>query len=60
MVAEGTATVHRAGVPSSVVEAFRSMFAWDITVDDPEMGPVVILEISVDRWLMGDPSSDSV
>jgi F420H(2)-dependent biliverdin reductase len=58
VVAEGTVTVHAGGVPSPVAEAFGSKFAWDVTVDDPEMGPVVILEISVDRWLMGDPSSE--
>ncbi len=56
--AEGRAVVHHERRPTAVVEAFMSKFGWDITrPDDADVGTIVLLEVSVDRWLSGDPDA---
>ena len=57
MVAEGTARVHDQPYPDAVAEAFATKFDWDIT--DPTSGGAydVLIEITVDRWLLGGPTA---
>ncbi|MET7375708.1 pyridoxamine 5'-phosphate oxidase family protein [Micromonospora arida] len=52
VVAEGTARVHRAGFPSTVVEAFASKYdGWDVGRQVDPDSERVLLEIPVRRWL---------
>jgi hypothetical protein len=51
VVAEATATLHRAPFPDAVVRAFSAKFDWDIAADDE--GYDTLWELSVDRWVMG-------
>ncbi|MEU8115032.1 pyridoxamine 5'-phosphate oxidase family protein [Micromonospora sp. NPDC048947] len=53
VVAEGAARVHRAGFPSTVVEAFASKYdGWDVgRLVNPD-SERVLLEIPVRRWLL--------
>ena len=55
LVAEGRAVIHTAPFPPAVAEAFRARFDWDVD-GDPD-GYDTMLEITVERWLMGDPTS---
>lgn len=55
VVAEGTAAVRRRPYPASVTDAFIDKYDWDISrPDDPDGSFDALLEITVDRWLMGD------
>jgi PPOX class probable F420-dependent enzyme len=51
VVGEGRATLLRSDFPRPVVDAFVAKFDWDITEDDPGVGDVVLIRISVTRWL---------
>ena len=58
MVAEGTVIIHEAihetGQPVTVVEAFRTKYDWDITVEvDDDLGRLALLEFRPHRWLFG-------
>jgi hypothetical protein len=54
VVAEGRAVLHDGPpFPSDVVDAFVAKFDWDLDHDDD--GYTVLVEIVVDRWLMGGP-----
>ena len=56
VVVEGTAQVHAPDYPARVVEAFMAKFGWDITrTDDPDGDFGALIELVVDRWLMGAP-----
>jgi F420H(2)-dependent biliverdin reductase len=56
LVAEGTASLAPRPFPDAVVEAFRSKYDWDVTVDeDEDMGPLALVRIDVCRWLLGTP-----
>lgn len=58
VVAEGTVVVHPRGRPDDVVEAFAQKYGWDITLpDDPDVGPVVLWEITPRKWLFGAPAA---
>lgn len=52
LVADGTAQLHARPFPHDVAAAFQAALDWDITTDEPYD---CLIEISVDRWLMGDP-----
>ena len=54
VVAEGRARiVDRDAWPQQVIDAFRAKFDWDIATD-PD-GYTTLIEVTVDRWLMGRP-----
>jgi F420H(2)-dependent biliverdin reductase len=54
VVAEGTVLIHEAARPSTVVEAFRTKYDWDITIEtDNDIGQVTLLEFRPHRWLFG-------
>jgi PPOX class probable F420-dependent enzyme len=54
VVADGHAVLHEGPpFPSDVVEAFVDKFDWDLDHDDD--GYTVLVEVVVDRWLMGAP-----
>lgn len=56
VVGEGTAVVRERPFPDGVVAAFGAKFAWDITrPDDEDLGQLALIEITVDRWLLGGP-----
>jgi F420H(2)-dependent biliverdin reductase len=56
--AEGHAVVHPDRRPSPVVEAFMSKYGWDVTrPDDADVGTIVLVEVTVDRWLSGGPDA---
>jgi F420H(2)-dependent biliverdin reductase len=58
VVAEGSAVVHAQPFPAAVVAAFGAKFVWDITrAEDDDLGALALIEIAVDRWLMGGPDS---
>ena len=54
LVAEGHAVLHQRPFPTVVVTAFRDAVDWDVE-GDPE-GYDTLIEVVVDRWLMGDPT----
>ncbi len=59
VVAEGTVTVHQRERPDDVVDAFMAKYGWDITIaDDPDVGTVVLWEITPTKWLYGGPESE--
>lgn len=52
LVAEGSVVVHESSRPPAVVEAFRSKYEWDVTVeDDVDLGRLALLEFRPHRWL---------
>ncbi len=54
VIAQGTVVIHASARPSPVVDAFRSKYGWDISVDDdPDVGRVALLELRPRRWLFG-------
>jgi F420H(2)-dependent biliverdin reductase len=58
VVAEGTVAIHVAihetGQPAAVIEAFRTKYDWDITVEvDNDLGRLALLEFRPHRWLFG-------
>ena len=56
VVAEGAVTIHPQRRPPEVVDAFAAKYGWDITItDDPDVGRVVLLEITPGKWLFGRP-----
>jgi PPOX class probable F420-dependent enzyme len=56
LVAEGRAELADRPFPATVVEAFRSKYDWDVTVDeDADMGSLVLVSVDVQRWLLGTP-----
>lgn len=56
VVAEGTVVVHRDERPGDVVAAFADKYGWDITrPEDPDVGTVVLWEITPTKWLFGAP-----
>jgi hypothetical protein len=53
-VAEGTVLIHETARPAAVVDAFRTKYGWDITIDiDKDVGRVTLLEFRPHRWLYG-------
>jgi F420H(2)-dependent biliverdin reductase len=59
VTAEGTASlVAPADVPSGVVDLFRTKYAWDISQPDGDLGDLVLIAISVTRWL--SPAGESL
>lgn len=58
VVAEGTAVVHQNARPDAVVAAFTEKYGWDITLSiDPDVGAVVLWEITPRRWPFGAPQT---
>jgi len=56
VVVEGTVVVHERSYPSHVADAFMSKFGWDINRADHADGDYgALFEVTVDRWLMGEP-----
>jgi PPOX class probable F420-dependent enzyme len=54
-VAEGTVTIHPIDVRADVIDALAAKYrGWDAT-DEAQDGPRVLLELVVDRWLLGGP-----
>jgi hypothetical protein len=54
VVAEGTVSIHEIARPALVVEAFRSKYDWDVTIEvDNDIGQVALLEFRPHRWLFG-------
>ena len=58
VVAEGTVIIHEAlhetGQPMTVIDAFRTKYDWDITVEiDDDLGRLALLEFRPHRWLFG-------
>jgi PPOX class probable F420-dependent enzyme len=54
VVAEGTVVIHETARPAAVVEAFRTKYNWDITIEtDNDVGQVTLLEFRPHRWLYG-------
>lgn len=58
MVAEGTVAIleaiHETGHPAPVIDAFRTKYDWDITVEvDNDLGRLALLEFRPHRWLFG-------
>jgi F420H(2)-dependent biliverdin reductase len=59
VTAEGVAAlVDPADAPAGVVELFRTKYSWDISGPDSDMGDLVLIAVSVTRWL--SPSYESV
>ena len=58
LVAEGRVTIHSRPYPDTIVEAVAAKYEWNITRGDDDGDFDALLEITVDRWLMGDPSLD--
>lgn len=58
VVAEGTVTVHDTARPDDVVAAFLAKYDWDLTIsEDPDVGTVVLWEVTVATWLFGAPEA---
>jgi PPOX class probable F420-dependent enzyme len=55
LVAEGAAALHGRPFPPHVSGAFLDAFDWDIETDAAGETYDCLVEITVDRWLMGDP-----
>lgn len=55
MVGEGRAIVHSRPYPVALAVAFSVRYEWDITQPDDDGDFGALIEIEVDRWLMGDP-----
>lgn len=54
VVAEGTVVLHDVERPGTVVDAFRSKYGWDITIEvDDDVGELIRLEFRPHRWLFG-------
>jgi hypothetical protein len=54
VVAEGTVVLHDVERPGTVVDAFRSKYSWDITIEvDDDVGELILLEFRPHRWLFG-------
>jgi F420H(2)-dependent biliverdin reductase len=58
VTAEGTAAlVEAADTPSGVADLFRTKYAWDISQPDGDLGDLILIAISVTRWL--SPAGES-
>jgi F420H(2)-dependent biliverdin reductase len=57
VVAEGRAKLHARPYPQPLVERFGTKYDWDITQPDADGDWATLIEIRVDRWLMGGPGS---
>lgn len=58
LVAETTARLVPQPFPRAVVQAFAAKYGWDIDVEvDDDIGEVALLELRVDRWLLGGPDA---
>lgn len=56
VVVEGRARLHRSAFPEHVRRGFAQRYdGWDITDPDQPGGPRVLIEVPVDRWLVGGP-----
>jgi PPOX class probable F420-dependent enzyme len=54
VVAEGTVVIHETERPAPVVDAFRTKYQWDVTIEvDPDIGRLALLEFRPHRWLYG-------
>jgi F420H(2)-dependent biliverdin reductase len=54
LIAECSATVVTATYPVAICAAFVAKYEWDIELpDDPDVGTTALLELVVDKWLMG-------
>ncbi|WP_152364792.1 pyridoxamine 5'-phosphate oxidase family protein [Microlunatus speluncae] len=52
-VAEGRVVVHRDRLRADVLRDITAKYdGWDSTVEIPPYGPRVLLEVTVDRWLL--------
>jgi F420H(2)-dependent biliverdin reductase len=53
VVAEGRATILRAGYPPDIIEAFKAKYGgWDITTPFEGGGARILLQVPVARWLL--------
>lgn len=56
VVAETTVRSVARPFPAEVIAAFAEKYRWDLTVEvDEDVGEVVLLALSVDRWVLGGP-----
>jgi F420H(2)-dependent biliverdin reductase len=53
LVAEGCARLHARPYPPGIVAAFETKFGWDISRPGSDGDYAVLIELPVDRWLLG-------
>lgn len=55
LVAEGRVVIHQRPYPAELVAAFAARYEWDITTPNDNGEFDALIEVEIDRWLMGDP-----